>query len=458
MSRLGEHAVVLGASISGLLAARVLSEFYDRVTVVERDTLPEDVDNRRGVPQGRHVHVLLASGSDAVEQLFPGILDAFLGDGAVELSTDRLSDFWQVLSGQNLRREDGRFDRAFQMYQSTRPFLETHVRQRLRRSDTVTILDSHDVVNLTAEGNRITGVAVAPHRGGPTREIAADLVVDAMGRGARTPAFLESLGYQRPPELGTVVRVSYTSQLLRIASPEPPAKLFLINAKKGGTAGGVLAKCENNTWLLTSVGMVGIEPPTEWDALRDFAESWAPEPMMAALRRAEPIGEPSRYRYASTQWRRYDRMHRFPDGLVVFGDAICSFNPIYGQGMSVAALEALALRDCLRAGDDQLARRFFAATSETINTAWQLATGADLAIPEVQGRRTPATRLLGWYTDRVIARCASDLVVHEQFVRVTNLLDPPTRLMRPAIIRRVLGRQNPVQSSSEAPSRSAAVT
>ncbi|WP_192860204.1 FAD-dependent oxidoreductase [Mycobacterium sp. MS1601] len=450
---MGEHAVVLGASVSGLLAARVLSEFYDRVTVVERDVLPDGDEHRRGVPQSRHVHALLASGSTAIEELFPGILDELAADGAAVLN--ELCDFWQVLNGQSLRRQSGEFTHRLLVYQSNRPFLEDHIRRRVRPM--VTMLDGHDVVKLVADGQRITGVQVAPHGGGTGVDLAADLVIDATGRGSRTPAFLADLGYGRPREIGTRVRLAYASQLVRIPAPAPPSKMFLVGTAPGRPTGGAMALCENDTWLLTAAGIAGHEPPTDWDGLLAFTATWAPPPMMQALGRAEPVGEPARYRYAMTQRRRYDKMRRFPEGLVVIGDAVCSFNPAYGQGMSVSALEALALRRCLLEGPARLGPRFFAATVKIVDNVWQISTGADLAVPEVPGRRTPATRLAGWYTNRVIARCPSDLVVHEQFVRVTQLVDPATALFAPAILRRVL-RPGRVQSASEAPSRSAAAT
>lgn len=452
---MGKHAVVLGASIGGLLAAQVLSEFYDQVTVVERDALPDGDEQRRGVPQGRHIHALLAGGSLAIEELFPGILDELVADGAVVAGGDDLSAFWQEIRGNNLRRESGTTASQLRIYQSTRPFLEGHIRRRLRSSDGVTFRDEHDVTELITVDGRVTGARITPHRGGPEAELPADLVVDAMGRNARTPALLEAMGYGRPPESSVEVNIAYASQLLRIGPPAPEAKVFLIGPAPGRSSGGALAALEKDTWMFTALGYGSDAPPTDWEGLVRHATRWAPEPVLAALRRAEPIGAPSRYRYPTSQRRRYDRMRGFPEGLLVFGDAICSFNPIYGQGMSVAALEAVALRRCLRDGSRELGPRFFAATVKPIDVAWQMAMAADLTIPTVPGRRTLTVRGSNWYTNRVLARCAADIAVFESFFRVMNLLDPPSRLMSPSMMRRVLG---PVQSSSDAPSRSAAAT
>ena len=195
---------------------------------------------------------------------------------------------------------------------------------------------------------------------------------------------------------------------------------------------------ENDTWLFTLGGMMGCEPPTEYAEMVTFAEQFAPADVIAVLRAAEPIGEVSRHRVPSNRWRRYDKMGRLPDGLLVVGDAICSFNPIYGQGMTVAALDALALRDCLREGDHDLPRRFFGSSAKAIGVAWDLAVGSDLALPEVEGKRSVAVRLTNLYTDRILAAAESDPVVAERFLRVIHLVDPPSRLLRPAVLFRVV--------------------
>ncbi|CAN5173351.1 FAD-dependent oxidoreductase [soil metagenome] len=435
----------------------MLTDFYDRVTVVERDILADGGKHRRGVPQGRHLHALLASGSSALEELLPGILAELVEDGAVVACTDEPTDVWQEFGGHVLNSKTGVFKQTLQIYQATRPFIEAHVRRRVSELDAVTILDGHDVAGLVAESGRIVGARIAPHTGGSERVLEADLVVDVMGRSGRTPAFLEKLGYGRPREQGIDIQVSYASQRMRIRPPAPPAKAFLIGAKPGTAVGGAFFACENDGWILTAVGLGGCVPPTEWDALMAFTETWAPEPLMSALRRAEPIGEPARYRYPASQWRRYDKMRTFPAGLLVMGDALCSFNPVYGQGMSIATLEAVVLRDCLRDGDTELGRRFFAATTKPVSAAWELARGADLAIPGITAPRPLSARISGWYTDRVLARCATDLAVYEQFVRVTNLLDPPTRLMSPSIARRVLARRRKALSTNTSLAQSAAM-
>jgi 2-polyprenyl-6-methoxyphenol hydroxylase-like FAD-dependent oxidoreductase len=205
---------------------------------------------------------------------------------------------------------------------------------------------------------------------------------------------------------------------------------------------------ENDTWMFTVFGMAGCEPPGELAEMLRFAEGLAPSHVLAAIGAGEPLADVCRFRYPESRWRRYDRMRRFPDGLVVLGDAMCSFNPVYGQGMTVAALQAQALSECLQRGRNDLARRYFRAAAKPVGVAWQFAVGGDLNLPEVEGRRSLATRLSNKYVDRLQAVAESDIGVTEQFVRVVALLDPPSRLLRPKIALRAI-RRPPTRSDAE---------
>lgn len=441
MPVLGERAVVLGASMSGLLAARVLTDFYRSVTVVERDVLSGHPEDRRGVPQGRHVHALLARGAQTLGELFPGILDELVADGAPVWDDAEYSRVYIALGGHLMPRSGKAVldPKANAMYQASRPFLECHVRRRLRAVENVTILDGHDVVGLTStrDRERVTGVRVVRRDDGTDQELAADLVVDAMGRAAHTPAFLERLGYERPREQHIVTHTTYVSQTLRIPPETLSEMMTLISAAPGRPTGMFLVGYENDTWIFTVFGMVGHEPPRDLTGMLSFARDYTPAHVCAAVRAGEPLAPVVQHRLPSSQWRRYDKMRRFPDGLVVTGDAMCSFNPVYGQGMSVAAMDALALRDALRRGVTGLSHRYFRSAAKSIAVAWQLAAGPDLAFPEVEGRRSPATRLTNRFSDWVLTACERDAVVHARFFRVVGLVEPPSRLLDPRFISRV---------------------
>jgi 2-polyprenyl-6-methoxyphenol hydroxylase-like FAD-dependent oxidoreductase len=439
MARIGDHAVVLGASMAGLLAARSLADFFDRVTVVERDPLPDTHPDesapRRGVPQGRHLHALLTRGAQVIEEMFPGVLDELVLDGAQYFDGLDLSRLHYNVGGHLMTRNGSAT--AFAAYSATRPFLEDHVRARLRDIPNVTLLGDLCVMGLTSTPgrHRVTGVRVVGRLSGEDATLTADLVVDATGRAARTPTWLDTLGYDRPREDRVVVQLTYMSQALRMPAYAPQALGALVGIVPGRPTGFGLLHCENDTWLLTVMGVAGHEPASsDLAAMREFIKDCAPAHLLAAVQGAEPLGEPVRHRMPCSRWRRYDKLQRFPQGLLVTGDAICSFNPIYGQGMTVAALEALVLRDCLSCGTDDLARRFFRGAAVPIRQAWQLSTNPDLALPEIHGTPPLIARLFNKYVDRVLTAAETDTAALNQFVKVTSLVDPATRLLRPAMI------------------------
>lgn len=441
MPVLGERAVVLGASMGGLLAARVLADFFGTVTVFERDELSDDPVNRRGVPQGRHPHVLLPRGAHVLDELFPGLLGELVAAGAPVWDDGDLTKGYfsygghQVLPSGQIAADP----REMALYLPSRPLLECHVRRRLQQVGNVTIHGGHDVTELTSSSDRsrITGVRVANRAGGDPREVAADLVVDAMGRSAHTPALLESLGYGRPAEDHITMHTTYVSQPMRIAPGTLKEMLALVSPAPGRPKGMFLVGYERDTWIFTVFALAGHEPPRDLDGMLSYAAEYGPPHLLAAVRTGEPLGPVVQHRMPSSQWRRYDKMRRLPDGLLACGDAICSFNPIYGQGMSVAALDAVALRDCLRRGVTDLPRRYFRATAKAIGVAWRTGATSDLAFPEVQGRRTRSMSITNRLVESVLTASQSDAVVGTQFFRVTGLLDPPTRLLRPSFLYRV---------------------
>ncbi|MDA0181687.1 hypothetical protein OJ997_15380 [Solirubrobacter phytolaccae] len=431
---IGEHAVVLGASMAGLLAARVLADAFTRVTVIERDALQDTADPRQGVPQGRHAHGLLVAGTRVVDELFPGLLETFEPDGVTTLhEPDELS----FAPGGHKLCSDGPYERPTPSYQPSRPYLEWRIRTALLERANVELVDRCKLVNLERDGDCVTGATVQ-RAGAEEERLSADLVVDATGRTGRTAKWLAAMGYAAPPEERLEVDIRYVSRHLRL---RPGAlgreKVIIVGAEPGRPTGTFFA-AEDDHHILTLIGYKGFHPPTDPDAFLRFAEGVLPDSAMAAVRDAEWLDDPVAHRYRASVRRRYDRVKRLPTGLIVIGDALCSFNPAYGQGMSTAALQAIALRDCLAAGPRKLERRYFKTAIKRTDIAWQLAVGGDLALPEVEGPRPLPARLANAYIGRVLRAAEDDWAVAERFMQVCWLVAPPTVLFRPSTVRRVL--------------------
>ena len=421
--------------MAGLLAANALADHYERVIVVERDDLPDTAENRRGATQGRHAHALLARGQQLLEASFPGLTEEITAAGAH--TGDLLEVSRLHFSGHRLHPATT----GLTVLSASRALLEHHVRTRVLARPNVDVIDACDVVGFVATPtvDRITGIRMVRHTDGSAEEILpAALVVDATGRSSRTPAWLADLGIDPPDEERVVVDVSYATRRYRMDAAALDGDLAVISAPTPANPRlGALALLEADTGMLTLAGMCGDRPPLDPDGFEAFARSLSCPDIAVAIADAEPLDDPVPHRFAASTWRRYDKVN-LPDGFSVIGDAVCSFNPIYGQGMSIAALEADALRRELERHGRCRPRRFQRGLGRIIRPAWQMATGADLQFPDVHGRRTMSHRFLGAYIERLHAAAAHDPSLSAAFVRVSGLVDPPSALMRPSVVARVL--------------------
>jgi 2-polyprenyl-6-methoxyphenol hydroxylase-like FAD-dependent oxidoreductase len=416
-----------------LLAARVLSEQYARVTILERDALGEGREPRRGVPQGRHAHGLLASGARALQRLFPGFFDDVVAAGGKisDVATDCL---WHNFGGfLNTGPSD------LEGFLISRPTMEALIRRRVRALPNVTLLDLRDALGLAHENGRVVGVT---HKAAATQEAAettrADLVVDASGRGGRALFWLEDLGYPTPAEERVEVEIAYTTRQFRRRPGDLDGKeVVLIAANPANWRPAAMLPTEDGRWTVTLAGYFGDRAPEDLEGFRAFARSLPTPEIFDVIAEAEPIGEAATYAFKASQRRRYEKLKAFPEGYLVFGDGLASFNPVYGQGMSVAAAEALALQACLAEGVQNLSRRFFAAAATVIDTPWSIAVGADLAHPRVKGPRPAAVRFVNWYMEKLYRAGQSDARVAQAFLDVANLVAPPTALFHPAMVGRV---------------------
>lgn len=430
-----KQALVIGGSMAGLLAARALSDHFEQVTVLERDQLPDTPDFRSGVPQGRHLHALLAEGQRVLESFFPGFTNDLIEMGAPTMRWGR--DTATLTPGGWLKR----IDTPITTNVATRIGLEWLTRRRVAALPNVTFVQEVEVDGLVASEGRVTGVTLRDRRDGSTRALEADFVVDASGRKSRAPEWLVALGYDAPQETMVNSFVGYATRWYE-ADRDFDWVSMVINArpKEDLKRGGAIMRAEGNRWLVTLAGVNKDYPPNDEAGFLEYARSLASPVMYEIIRNARPISPIYGFRYDGSRRRHYERLARRPENFVVMGDAACSFNPIYGQGMTVAALSAEALATLLKGyqGDD-LSGQFQRALFSVSERAWLMATGEDLRYPGTEGKRPNAVeRFIQRYIDRLLALLPHDDAIALAFMEAMNLSQPPAALLRPAIALRVL--------------------
>jgi 2-polyprenyl-6-methoxyphenol hydroxylase-like FAD-dependent oxidoreductase len=332
------------------------------------------------------------------------------------------------------------FDSGIGYMLFTRPYLESRIAERVGRLSNVVVLQGViDGLTVDSEHKQITGVRIRS-RTGESSVLAADLIVDATGRGSRTPQWLAALGFE-PPSVSTVkVDVMYASRFYRPGPTTRNLKALLISPRAPDKRTGAIFAVEGNRWLVTLGGFHGVQPPTDETGYLEFARSLAVPDVYQAITVAEPLTPITTHNFHTNTRRHYDGLKSFPERLLVMGDAFCSFNPIYGQGMTVSAREVLALDAALRERTDlcRLPARFHSKIAAIVDTAWGPTTGEDFRYEETEGERPAGMALIHWYTGRIHERCAHDTALARSFYRVMHMIDPPVALFRPSVVARAL--------------------
>ena len=439
------RAIVMGGSVAGLWTARVLADHFDEVLILERDHLPEEPSQRAGVPQARQYHIMLLKGLEIMDKLFPGLRVELLQDGAILF--DPLNDM--AVRSRNTWLPQ--FPSDSRQLSCSRMLLEAGLRRRLRTTEQVRFVENVEVTGLEtdAQNSRITGVHIVHRQDGkPSSDggetLAADLVVDALGRRSPTPTWLTDLGYDAPEESVVNSYLGYVTRRYRMPEKfQADWRMLLIGATPPDEPrGGLIFPEENGVWTVMLAGVNKDYPPTDEAGFNEFARSLGPE-FFGAVQAAQPITKAYGYRGTDSRRRHYEQLTRWPDRYVVLGDAFCGFNPIYGQGMTVAAMSAVALGEEIHAaqGDlDGVGQRCLSRFSQITDGAWLLATSSDLEWPLTEGERkdpTLADRFGSWYISQLIGAASFDNTLRLAFVDVTQLLKPATSLFAPGLMLRV---------------------
>ena len=449
-NHLGERAVVIGGSMAGLMAARVLADHFENVTILERDHIEDQPSVHKSVPQGNQLHALLAGGCQALTRLYPQFTKTLIDSGAVLVRMGKEGavflpegKFYSFLGSLKEPRDLG-----FDIYNQSRALLEHSLRQLTRALKNVSFEPGCNVRELAYANARVSGVICIPDGGdGTTQTLAADFVVDAGGRGSHAPAWLRQLGFAEPPTTVIGSDFAYAGAKFRLRGNGPDERGLLMPGRAPDlTRAAAAEEIEGGIWHLILGGRFGDFPPCDEAGFFAFARSLYTSVFYDLFADAERVSDIIPHRFPTSIQRHYERLEEFPEGFLVIGDAICSFNPIYGQGISSAALQAEALQRVLaeRAGEERgtkgLAREFFPKAAEVISTPWALAAGGDLAYPQTQGERPPNAAETTAYFASLDRLCAEDPDALLLGMEVFSLMKPISVLFAEPLRRRVIAR------------------
>ncbi|MGW2822932.1 FAD-dependent oxidoreductase [Streptomyces sp. NPDC001443] len=430
----GFRAVVIGGSLAGMLAAAALTNHVDTVEIIEAHDLPAGAEPRRGVPQAAHFHILLSGGADAVEQLLPGTVAQLLASGAnrVPMNTNML-----------LHSPEGWYRRwktdTQYLIAASRDLTDAVVRRQVLSDDRIKVRTGTRAIGLTGDHRTVTGIRVR-ESGGLETELAADLVIDASGRGTHAPTWLTELGITEPTEERIDAGLVYASRIYRAPVPTEHWPLINVQAdprRPGPSRAGGIVPIEDGRWHVSLMGTPGAHPTRDPDAFEAFARTLRSPIVADLLADAEPLTDITVTHSTVNRRYYYERLKTWPEGFIAMGDALASFNPVYGHGMSVAALGAAALRTELAATGitDGLARRAQCAIAQPVQLAWSLAVGQDIHYSTVEGQRAGlADRLLHRYVSRLSHTATGTYHVAAAMTDVLTLKSSPFSLMRPTVL------------------------
>ncbi|PWK81467.1 flavin-dependent dehydrogenase [Lentzea atacamensis] len=426
-----DRALVIGAGFAGLLAARVLSESYGDVVLVERDQITVDTEHRAGIPQAHHPHALLARGAEALEALFPKLGAELAAAGAVE--ADLGSDFMsRAPAGWAPRDPIG-----LKVHSMTRVTIEQIIRRRVLKLPNVSLVDGVTIDGLLHDRGTVTGVH--GRRSGEPYTDYADLVVDASGRTSKLVSWLAEFGVHCPAPMIVNGHLAYTSRLYHV---NHDLKLdwktaYEITQAPTTRRGGAVSTVDGGLWFVTLFGAGGDAAPTDEDGFLAYATTLECQDIAEIIKTATPASAIHHAHNLRSRWNRFHKVPNWPRGLLALGDSVVSLNPVYGHGMTLAALNCTDLRNLL--GDHDLAHEplvFQRAVAKSAQIPWTSATTADLGWSQ---RKLPrSTRFTQWYARRLFEVIPGNPQVYRAFIRVSQMVDHPAALFRPAVLRRVL--------------------
>lgn len=440
-----QQAIVIGGSVAGLTTAEILSRYFERVTVIERDRYPETPDFRKGIPQNRQPHALLKRGLLGLEEVFPGFTKDWAEAGAIKM------DFGHDIQWYAFGRWRPEYKPGLISYGSSRPLLETTIRRRVQTNPKVCFVEAGEVVDLVADqvGGPVTGVRLRLRDGKQAETtMQAALVIDASGRESHAQEWLQNLGYPCPERVMVNAHPGYSSRIYERPASFTGQAIYIQPNPPHQKRGAIVLPMEGNRLQVALIGMDKDYPPTDEVGFLDFLAGLPEKHIYDLVKASKPLTPISGYRRAENIWLRYDQLEKWPDNFVVLGDAVLAFNPVYGQGMTVAILSALKLGEALKAyrGKNPNLNGFSQAFQKELGKvqafAWQLATGEDMRwSPDTEGcpkqpNLAEAFRL--GFLKKVMIASTKDPVITEALYRVMNMVASPATFFRPDMMIRIL--------------------
>jgi 2-polyprenyl-6-methoxyphenol hydroxylase-like FAD-dependent oxidoreductase len=433
-----QHAIVMGGSLAGLLTARVLSKHFDRVTIIEKDRVNHHPESRPGQAQTQHLHGLLATGLQVMTEYFPDLPAALVEHGAV-MNDFAKSMCWYIYGGYR-----SQFEIGFPATTMSRELLEHLVRVRVLGLPNIKLLDRTIVKELqtTIDKDRIIGIKIEQHSTeSHSMSLTADLIIDATGRNSSSSRWLQDLGYKPPLESKVHVDVRYATRIYHRDPQDARSQIWIVSTPDASrqTSVGAMFPIEGNRWIVTLGNWHSDEKPITEGNFLEFAHSLEGQDIYDIISQCEPLSGVIPYKFPFSLRRHYERLKQFPLGYLVLGDAVSSFNPTYGQGMTVAALEAVELDRLLSKHIDptQLAKTFFRHIAKIIDIPWQLSVGEDFRFSQTRGSKPIGIDFINRYVERLHRATLNDIIVGEAFLKVMNLMAPPISLFHPRIVWRV---------------------
>jgi 2-polyprenyl-6-methoxyphenol hydroxylase-like FAD-dependent oxidoreductase len=437
-SQNNSHAIVIGASLGGLLTARVLSNHFNKVTILEKDEVTNDAKARKGQPHTQHLHGLLPAGLNVMLHYFPDLLHELEAAGA------NIVDF-----AKNMRWfTHGGYRKTFEIglpaVSASRPLLEQIVRQKVIQMTGIELKDNITVKKLitSASKKEVIGVEAEQKNNQQIILLKSNLVVDVSGRGSKTFQWLNEMGYQAPETSEVKVNLGYATRLFERNTKSIKADKWFFNTPEAPheyKSGGAFP-IDGNRWIVTMAGWHGEHPQLDEEKFNAYAMGLPQQDIYEIIQSCKPVSSIVQYKYMSSLRKHYEKLTRFPQQYLVLGDAFCSFNPVYGQGMTSAALQVKLLDEILhiKAGANKLAKAFFKQASKIIDIPWNMAVGEDFRYPETTGPKPIGIGIINRYIYKVHKATLKDEIVCKAFLEVMSLLKPPASLFHPKILLRVM--------------------